>query len=52
MTKDSKFDGLLLGSRLVLLDVLKLGTEEVNELGLLDSELIVTTLGEITTWCI
>ena len=52
MTKDGKFDGLLLGPRLGLLYGLKLGTDEVTELGLWDRGLIGTTLGEITTWCI
>ena len=33
VTADSKFEGLLLGSRLGLVDGLKLGTYKVTELG-------------------
>ena len=52
VTADSKFEGLLLGSRLGLVNGIKLGTDKVTEIGLWDGELLGTRLGSITTWCI
>ena len=51
-TAGGKFDSLLLGARLELLDVINLGTEKVTELGFWYGRLLGTTLGAITTWCI
>ena len=51
-TTDGKFDSFLLGERLGLVDVLKLGTDKVTELGLWDVKLFGTTIGAIPTWCI
>ena len=51
-TADGKINVLLLGSRIVLVDGLKLGTEKVTELGVWDWKLLVTTFGSINTWYI
>ena len=49
---DSKFEGLLLGSRIGLIDGLKKGTDIVTKIGFWHGELLGTTIGSITTWCI
>ena len=51
-TADVNFDGFLLGSRLVSVYVLKLGTNNVAELVFWGRKLLGTTLGAIYTLCI
>ena len=51
-TSHGKFEGLLLGARIGLFNRLKLGTYKVTEICFWDGQLLGTTLGAITTWCI
>ena len=51
-TEDGKFDGLLLGARLGLVDRLNINMDKVTELGFWGRKLFGTTLGVFPTWCI
>ena len=51
-TVDETFDGLFMVARLGLVDEIKLGTDVVTKLCFWYGNLIGTTLGSITTWCI